>query len=71
MKKFLLILVFAIFGALSYSQQTAEVGLLGGVTYYLGDLNPGIHFLGSKPAYGVVARVNLDNIVTARSITKS
>jgi hypothetical protein len=37
------------------------VGLFGGISYYLGDLNPGIHFMASKPAYGVMARLNLDS----------
>jgi hypothetical protein len=40
--------------------QTGEVGFFGGVSYYIGDLNPAKHFLSSKPAYGVVARVNLN-----------
>jgi hypothetical protein len=60
MKKRLLTLAFVLFG-LTVLPQTAEVGLFGGLSYYLGDLNPGIHFLASKPAYGVVARVNLDS----------
>jgi hypothetical protein len=60
MKKKLLTLVFVLFGLLTFSQ-TAEIGILGGVSYYLGDLNPGIHYLGSRPAWGAVARVNLDN----------
>ena len=66
MKKLLFTLVFAFFGLVSFSQ-TAEVGLLGGLSYYLGDLNPGIHFLGSRPAWGAVARVNLDNRWVARA----
>lgn len=60
MKKRLLTLAFALLGALTFSQ-TAEVGFTGGLSYYIGDLNPGIHFLASKPAYGVMARVNLDS----------
>jgi hypothetical protein len=60
MKKYLFIIVFAFLGNISFAQ-TAEVGLFGGLSYYIGDLNPGIHFLASKPAYGVLARVNLDS----------
>ena len=60
MKKTLLILVFALSGTMVFPQ-TAEVGLFGGLSYYLGDLNPGIHFLAPKPAYGIIARVNLDS----------
>lgn len=60
MKNLLLIIIFAFFGTIAFPQ-TGEVGLFGGLSYYLGDINPGIHFLASKPAYGVVARVNLDS----------
>jgi len=60
MKKSLLIPVFALSGMMAFAQ-TAEVGLFGGLSYYLGDINPGIHFLAPKPAYGAVARVNLDS----------
>jgi hypothetical protein len=38
--------------------QTTEIGLIGGCSYYLGDLNPGVPYILSKPAYGVVARYN-------------
>jgi hypothetical protein len=65
MKKHLIALVFTLVGTFSYSQ-TAEVGVFGGLSYYLGDLNPGIHFLLSKPAWGFLARVNLDSRWTVR-----
>jgi hypothetical protein len=65
MKKYLFIPVFALFATLAHSQ-TAEVGFFGGLSYYLGDLNPGIHFLGSRPAYGALARVNLDTRWTVK-----
>jgi hypothetical protein len=60
MKKRQLTLIFALFGAVTFSQ-TAEVGFFGGLSYYLGDINPGIHFMASKPAYGAMARFNLDS----------
>jgi len=66
MKKRLLTLAFTLVGALSYAQ-TAEVGFFGGLSYYLGDINPGIHFLMSKPAYGFLARVNLDSRWTVKA----
>jgi hypothetical protein len=40
--------------------QDMEIGLNIGGSYYLGDLNPGRHFVNSQVAYGVVARLNLD-----------
>lgn len=59
MRKIFSILIFSLAG-LAATGQTAEVGAFGGISYYLGDLNPGKHFLMPKPAYGVVARVNLN-----------
>ena len=50
-----------------HAQKTMEVGLFGGGSYYLGDLNPGFHFLMTKPAYGLVARFNLDSRWTVRA----
>lgn len=38
--------------------QYLEFGPLGGVTYYIGDLNPKIHFNFSKPAFGGIIRYN-------------
>lgn len=60
MKKRFLTLTLALFGITAFTQ-TMEVGLFGGLSYYLGDLNPGIHFMGSKPAYGVLARYVIDS----------
>lgn len=59
MRKRFLTLTLAVI-SLAVLGQTGEVGLFGGVSYYIGDLNPAKHFLSSKPAYGVVARVNLN-----------
>lgn len=66
MKRYLLIPAFILLQSIVFAQ-TAEVGLVGGLTYYLGDLNPGIHFLASRPAYGAIARVNLDSRWTIKS----
>lgn len=41
--------------------QNIEVGLIGGGTYYLGDLNPSRQFLLTSPAYGAVSRINFDD----------
>jgi hypothetical protein len=60
MKKRFLTFTLALFGMTAFTQ-TMEVGVFGGISYYLGDLNPGIHFLGSKPAYGVLARYVIDS----------
>jgi Domain of unknown function (DUF6089) len=49
-------------GLLSQAQAPiSELGLTGGVTYYLGDLNPTRHYpAGSGPAGGLVFRYNFD-----------
>ena len=46
-------------GLPSYSQ-SLEVGPYGGVSYYIGDLNPGKQFIHSQLAFGVSARYNID-----------
>lgn len=46
----LLVLLFAIPQKLK--SQIMEVGATGGVSYYIGDINPGKHFLQSEIAYG-------------------
>jgi hypothetical protein len=60
MKKILILLLLALSGMAS-SAQTMEVGVFGGLSYYLGELNPAVHFRKSKPAYGVLARVNINS----------
>lgn len=40
--------------------QTLEVGLYGGGSYYVGDLNPGMPFINTQLAYGLTARYNID-----------
>lgn len=36
----------------------SELGIFGGVSYYLGDLNPSKQFLFSKPSFGLIYRYN-------------
>ncbi len=38
--------------------QTMDVGVFGGGSYYLGDINPGLHFVGTQPAFGGFFRYN-------------
>ena len=40
--------------------QTSEIGLCGGVSFYMGDLNPKGVFKGSRPAGGVLYRYNIN-----------
>ena len=61
MKRITLIIILLVAGMGGMqAQKTIEVGVFGGGSYYVGDLNPGTPFLMSKPAYGLVARLNLN-----------
>ena len=60
MNRIILIIILVVAGMGIQAQKTMEVGVFGGGSYYIGDLNPGRHFLMTKPAYGLVARLNLD-----------
>lgn len=40
--------------------QTMEIGLFGGGSYYLGEMNPWFHFNKTKLAYGALVRFNLN-----------
>lgn len=46
--------------------QEMEVGGMVGGTYYLGELNPGKQFMMTRPAFGGLIRLNLDNRWSAR-----
>lgn len=60
-------LLFASALTISVSQaQVVDIGLLGGGTYYLGDLNPHRQFLLTKPAYGGLIRFVIDDRWSAR-----
>jgi len=56
--KRLLYSVLLVFTAGWAAAQSQEIGLVGGGSYYLGDLNPSYHFLMTRPAYGAVIRYN-------------
>ncbi len=58
MQKLALILSVLLVMSLGLKAQYLEVGVQGGGTYYLGDINPGTHFGGTKPAFGFLARYN-------------
>jgi hypothetical protein len=49
-------LVMLLFSFKAYTQSTLEVGAFGGASYYIGDINPAMHFKQLVPAYGFVAR---------------
>lgn len=66
MKKRLITAILLMIPFLS-SAQYLEIGPLGGVTYYMGDLNPKIHFNMSKPAFGAIIRYNFNSRFAMRA----
>ena len=58
--KRLAVIVAFISTTYSASSQTLEVGLFGGGSYYLGEMNSAMHFSETQLAYGVLARLNLN-----------
>ncbi|MCP4552173.1 MAG: hypothetical protein GY834_09085 [Bacteroidetes bacterium] len=56
-----LIMILLLLKVSAYSQSMGiEVGLFAGGSYYLGDINPGVHFQQTRSAGGVIARYNID-----------
>ncbi len=63
-KVFTTLITLAVFAALPFNlnaQRTLELGVFGGGSYYLGDINPALHFNQTQLAYGGLARYNLNN----------
>jgi len=59
MKRYFLFLVLGLV-AFEGKSQVSEIGLCGGVSFYMGDLNPKSVFKGSRPAGGLVYRYNIN-----------
>jgi len=59
--------ILLVFPLNSRAQNTLEVGAFGGGSYYLGDINPALHFNQMQLAYGGVARYNIDNRWTIKA----
>jgi len=56
-----LLAVFVLFFSINFAKaQTLELGLFGGGSYYLGEMNTWFHFNKTQPAYGVMARLNIN-----------
>lgn len=66
MKKRILLLSFLFTTMLAGAQSYGEIGLFGGGSYYLGDLNPGSQFLLTKPAAGAFIRHNFNERTAIR-----
>lgn len=64
-EKLILPVVFVLFTLTVGAQQTGEFGPFGGVSYYLGELNPGTPFRMPKVAYGALYRQNFTDRLAA------
>jgi len=57
----LLIIVFGLLpGIFVCAQRNANFGLIGGVSYYMGDVNPSRHFYNPSYALGALYRININ-----------
>ncbi|MCF6342895.1 MAG: DUF6089 family protein [Bacteroidales bacterium] len=52
--------ILMMFSLTLHAQKTIEVGLFGGGSYYLGEMNPAIPFVNTQLAYGILARYNIN-----------
>ena len=59
-KRFVVVIALALF-SFTTSAQTMELGLFGGGSYYIGEMNTALHFSQTQLAYGVLARFNLNS----------
>ncbi len=66
MKKITLIILLSSLGLEGLRAQYSEFGLLGGVSFYMGDLNPDIPFKQVMPAGGVYYRYNINDRFSVR-----
>ncbi|NLJ82791.1 MAG: hypothetical protein GX330_06670, partial [Bacteroidales bacterium] len=67
MKRRLIIAYALLFMVGNSFAQESEIGLCGGVSFYLGDLNPSGVFMGSKPAGGIIYRYNINPLLSFKS----
>ncbi len=42
------------------AQRNANFGIIGGIAYYMGDINPNRHFYKPSPAFGLIYRININ-----------
>jgi hypothetical protein len=60
-KKFLIYSFFLLPVSLLAQYQKHELGIFGGVSYYMGDINPTKVFYSVKPAFGLVYKLDLSS----------
>ncbi len=58
---------FLLAGLSAYAQDYGEIGISAGGIYYLGDLNPGKHFLLMQPAFGGFVKHNFNERLAVKA----
>lgn len=66
MKKSALILAGLLVALSMTAQRSIDVGVIGGATYYIGEMNTLFPFIYSKPAYGAIIRYNYSDRISVR-----
>jgi len=67
MKKLLFALLLALTCGTAAKAQYSEIGLLGGISFYMGDLNPDMPFKDVRPAGGLFYRYNFNDRFSLRA----
>jgi hypothetical protein len=67
MYKLILGILFLAISSTAFSQTKAELGLFGGASYYLGDINPKKQFYSSSFALGGIYRYNFNSRYSLRA----
>ncbi len=62
-----ILFVFAHAHSQNVKAQTLDAGGFAGGSYYLGDINPDQHFVGSRLAYGLLVRLNFSDRISLRT----
>ena len=62
----ILLIIMALAVSRVQAQRSGELGIMGGTTYYVGELNPGMPFHNPKTAFGLLYRQNFNSRLSAR-----
>jgi len=63
----IMMMISMVFPVEMQAQQSVEVGILGGMAYYNGDIYPAKPFVKPQAAYGLLGRYNFNNRWTAKA----
>ncbi len=58
MKRYLLLVLLSVFVIPLIAQRDSDYGVFGGISYYMGDINPEKYFYAPSPALGIIYRYN-------------